>query len=248
MINETLGILLDRKSIRSFEQKELSDKQKDQIIAATLRAPTAGNQMLYTILVIDEKETKARLSELCDNQPFISQAPFVLVFLADCKRWLDLYASAGANYRDPGPADLLLSIEDAMIAAHASVVAADSLGLGSCYIGDIIENKEEIEELLNLEKYVFPISLVVYGIPTEQQKKRTQTTRFDKKYIVQYNRYRPLTNEERRSMLKAAHPEKSFDFNNWVKAFCNRKYMSDFSIEMDRSVREYLKQYLESNQ
>ena len=69
-----------------------------------------------------------------------------------------------------------------------TVVAAESLGIGSCYIGDIIENYETVSELLELPDYVLPAAMVVYGYPTESQKSRKKPIRFEKKYIVFENK------------------------------------------------------------
>ena len=114
-----------------------------------------------------DEAKKKRLSETCDNQPFIAAAPLVLVFCADYKRWYDLFASLelGETLRRPGEGDMMLAMVDAVIAAHASVVAADALGYGSCYIGDIIERCEQQREILGLPAYVMPVGhlLGVHG-------------------------------------------------------------------------------------
>ena len=66
----------------------------------------------------------------------------------------------------------MLAVCDALIAAQNAVVAAESLGIGSCYIGDIMENAEVHQMTLQLPKYVFPVAMLVFGYPTDQQKKR----------------------------------------------------------------------------
>ena len=66
----------------------------------------------------------------------------------------------------------MLAITDTAIAAQNAVVAAESLGIGSCYIGDIMENCEEQRRLLQLPEYVFPAVMLVFGWPTMQQKQR----------------------------------------------------------------------------
>ena len=81
-----------------------------------MQAPTAGNQMLYTILQITDQNLKERLAETCDHQPFIAKAPLVLVFLADFQRWYDAFASAGCHARLPAEGDLMLAVADACIA------------------------------------------------------------------------------------------------------------------------------------
>ncbi len=242
-MNEIIQSLFERKSVRAFEDRLISSADKDLILEAAIQAPTAGNQVLYTILDIEDQELKDTLAVTCDNQPFIAKAPMVLIFLADCRRWMDCYQAAGTEYRNPGPGDILLACQDALIAAQNAVVAAQSLGIGSCYIGDILENHDRHVNLLHLDKYVIPVTMVVFGYPTPQQQERQKPKRFDKRYIVQRNTYSQLSEETLRAMFAQRHPEPTFDFDHFITAFCKRKYMSDFSLEMSRSVAEYLEHF-----
>ena len=235
----TIVELLDRKSVRVFTDQSIANEVKESIIQCAINAPTAGNQMLYTILDIEEQLIKDELAVLCDHQPFIADAPWTLLFLADCRRWQDAYDLLGCESRDPGLGDLILACEDAMIAAQNAVVAAQAHGLGSCYIGDIIENREQIVELLDLDPWVFPITLLIFGHPTEQQLKRPKPPRFDPQFIVLKDRYRRLSPEELQQMFK----NRGDDFASFVSSFCQRKYLSDFALEMNRSVAAYLKAF-----
>lgn len=242
-MNDIISALFSRKSVRAFSEKPLSESERSLIIGSALQAPTAGNQILYTILEIDDQAVKERLAILCDNQPFIARAPYILIFLADCRRWLDAYRYAGIEARKPGLGDLVLACEDAMIAAQNAVTAAQSMGIGSCYIGDILENKEEAAELLGLDEYVMPATLLVFGYPTEQQMKREKPKRFNERFIVQKNRYSRMGETEMRSMFDELHDESGYSFDAYIKAFCARKYMSEFAREMDRSVGKYLEAF-----
>jgi len=235
----TVDELLARKSVRKFEDQPVPDDVKAAILECAINAPTAGNQMLYTILDVVDPAIKVALANTCDHQPFIAEAPLVLVFLADCRRWRDAYDVAGARSRDPGVADLILACEDTMIAAQNAVTAAHAMGLGSCYIGDIVENREAVVDLLNLDKWVFPISLVVFGYPTAQQIRRPKPKRFGAQYVVLQDRYRRLDADELRQM----YTDRGDDFDKYVTAFCKRKYMSDFAAEMNRCVADYLQAF-----
>lgn len=107
--NEVLQALSARKSVRVYTDEPVTEAERNAILQAAFQAPTAGNQQLYTILNITDPALKARLADLCDHQPFIAKAPLVLVFLADCGRWLQAYKAAGIeNVRTPGVGDLLL--------------------------------------------------------------------------------------------------------------------------------------------
>ena len=165
----------------------------------------------------------------------------VLVFCADCKKWYDAYHEAGCDPRAPGVGDLMLAFSDAAIAAQNAVVAAESLGLGSCYIGDIMENCARQRALLHLPEYVFPAVMLVFGWPTSQQRERPKPQRCPMAHIVHQNTYRSMDGAELRDML--AHNCGARPFEEWCAAFCERKYNSDFSREMTRSVAEYLRQF-----
>ena len=241
MMNEVVKQLYERKSVRVFEDREIDEEIVQSILQSAVMAPTAGNQQLYTILRITDPDLLLKLSETCDHQPFIATGKLVLLFCADCLKWYDAFRYADCSPRLPGPGDLLLAVNDALIAAQNAVVAAWSYGIGSCYIGDIMENAEIHRDMLGLPDYVFPAALLIFGYPTEQQKKRKKPERADLRYIVQENRYSPLSEQELRAMLEVK--TEKLDYEEWIQKFCNRKYNSDFSREMNRSVAEYLKQY-----
>lgn len=237
-MNNTIKELYERKSVRVFEDRPIGKEEKEAILTAAMMAPTAGNQQMYTILDITDPALKERLAISCDDQPFIAKAPLVLVFVADFQKWYDVFVEADCEPREPGVGDLLLATSDANIAAQNAVVAAQSLGIGSCYIGDIMENYEVHKEMLNLPKYCFPAAMLVFGYPTAQQLERKKPERFSLSYIVHENGYRQMDGQELRRMFEKDTKDKGFE--NWCKAFCQRKYNSDFSREMTRSVQKYI--------
>ena len=96
-MNPVIELLMKRKSIRAYEEREISRAVKDEILAATLRAPTAGNLMLYSIIEVQDQSIKDTLVKTCDNQAFIAQAPWVLLFLADYRRWFDYFWRQESN-------------------------------------------------------------------------------------------------------------------------------------------------------
>ena len=240
-MNEVLNQLYARKSVRAFTDQEISPEDKQAILTAAAMAPTAGNQQLYTIIDVTDEALKAELVKSCDDQPFIAKAKMVLVFCADCRRWYEAFRTAGCEPRLPGAGDLLLAVSDANIAAQNAVTAAWSLGIGSCYIGDVMENCETQRRLLHLPKYVFPAAMVVFGYPTVQQLEREKPKRVELAHIVHENAYREMDDVEYREMYAERCGVRGYE--DWMRAFCERKYNSDFSREMGRSVNEYLKDF-----
>lgn len=240
-MNTVIENLLARKSVRVFTEQAISPEDKEIILRAAMAAPTAGNQQMYTILDITDQKLKDTLSETCDHQPFIAKGRMVLIFCADFQKWYDAFCAAGCEPRTPGTGDFLLAVQDAAIAAQNAVTAAESLGIGSCYIGDIMENYEIHKELLHLPDYVFPALMLVFGYPTQQQKDRKKPERAPLDFIVHENSYPQLAAEDFQAGLGRNRGTQSYD--EWIHAFCKRKYDSDFSREMSRSVSEALKNF-----
>jgi nitroreductase len=251
-MNDVMETLLKRKSVRAYEDKQITPEVKEQLLHATLRAPTAGNLMLYSIVEVTDQKIKDTLAKSCDDQPFIARAPLVWLFLADYQRWFDYFIASGVEQlcaeqqvamRKPQEGDLFLACCDALIAAQNAVIAAASLGLGSCYIGDIMEQYETHKGLFNLPKYVFPITLLCFGYPTQQQKDREQASRFDKKFIVFENNYRRLEKPEFDEMFSAWQSRLPKGYENPGQVSYMRKFNAEFSIELNRSVRAILREW-----
>lgn len=233
--------------MRSYEPRPVEGPVKEALLAAALRAPTAGNMMLYTILDITDPGLKERLSHTCDEQPFIATAPIVLVFLADYQRWMDYYAYSGAlepGGPRPREADLLLAFSDALIAAQTTVLAAESLGLGSCYIGDVMENWEVHRDLLSLPPYTFPAAMLTLGYPTAQQRARPAPGRFPRSQIVHENRYVRRTEADFEELFgdKGSGPFLPGAANFGQHEY-RRKFSAEFSREMRRSVAAALENW-----
>ncbi len=248
-MNDCIKGLFERKSVRMFTEEEVPNQIKDILLESAAQAPTAGCQMLYSIIDITDQGRKETLAKLCDNQPFIAKAPLVFVFVADVKKWYQSYEIAEAGPRKLGVGDLMLAVSDTNIAAQNMVVAAESLGLGSCYIGDVMENCEDMRSYLKIPSHCIPVTMLVIGYPTETQKQRKKPTRFSKEYYVFENEYEVLSEEklkqgyETRERAGRAEGAEIRSFEEYMNAFCKRKFNSDFSVEMTRSMEQYLKDY-----
>lgn len=246
-MNEVLRQLHQRKSVRVYEDRPVEENVKQAILEAAIQAPSAGNMALYTILDITDPELKQKLSVSCDNQPFIATAPMVLVFCADYRRWYDVFCDRVEEVRKPSMGDLFLAEADTLIAAQNAVVAAHSLGLGSCYIGDITENFEYHRELLKLPRYVVPAAMLCIGYPTEQQLRRPKPPRHAVSALVHENGYDMEKSRDMARMLEVQQGKSGDELADWIRRFCKRKWNSEFSEEMSRSCNEMVKFWCEEN-
>ncbi len=246
-MNQILELLYNRKSTRVFTNQMIAPAEKDKIINAATQAPTAGNKMLYAMIDVTDQSIKDQLVISCDNQPFISQAPMVLVFCADYQRFYDgARLFVDQQIRQPGVGDLFLAMSDTLIVAHHAVIAADSLGIGSCYIGDIIENFEFHQHLFNLPQFVLPVAMVVFVYPTQAQQDRIKPKRFDARFITHQNKYQSLSKEDHQLMISTRNKQMKLDHVDaqaYYLDYVTRKYLADFSLEMNRSVSLMLQQF-----
>jgi len=255
--NETINLINKRRTIRAYSSKIISEDEIDTIIQGAMRAPTAGNMMFYSIIQVKDQTIKEKLVKTCDNQPLIAKAPLVLLFLADMQRWWDYFKISNINtqceeedikFQTPQESDLLLACCDALIAAQNAVITAEALGIGSCYIGDIMENHEIHRDIFNLPRWVFPITLICFGYPKGEKEKIPLSSRFPKKYICFTDHYKRLNPEDFNDMHKN-NPKKSQlkDGENLAQLAYFNKLATDYSIEMRRSVKAALKEWIGNN-
>jgi nitroreductase len=242
-MNETINLLNSHTSIRKFNDKRIPQNQKDLIIGSAMRGATAGNMMAYSIIKIESKDNLLNLAQSCDEQPFIANADLALLFVADNYKWHKYFEQRNINeifldYKGPCVSDLMLGIEDAMIAAQNAVIAAESLGIGTCYIGDIMENYEYHKNLFNLPSYTMPVALIVMGYYDTKPQIRD---RFDKSYIV-FDEVYPNINDDFINNMFSVEESKDEDF---AKKFYARKINAPFFKEMIRSIKLYLNEWLE---
>jgi len=237
-MNEVMRQLRARVSVRAWSGAPIPPDARRAILEAACQAPSAGNMQLYTILDITDPAIKQKLAESCDHQPFIAEADMVLVFLADYQKWVDAFDEAGIAHRRPGAGDLMLAVSDACIAAQNAVTAAWSLGVGSCYIGDVSEHCAYHRALLGLPAYAFPAAMAVFGMPAEGQLERKKPARFPLEDIVMRDVYARKDGRALRAMF--AERTQALGYEEWMRRHCARKYDCDFSREMTRSVEEYL--------
>lgn len=251
-MDPTIELLDGRCSTRAYDQsRPPTAGEKAAILHAAMRAPTAGNLMLYSIIEIADQALKDRLAVTCDHQPFIARAPWVLVFVADYQKWMDLFRMSGVRQIEgvehrsvPGPGDLLLACCDAVIAAQNAVIAAESLGIGSCFIGDVLEQAETHAELLGLPNHTLPIAMLCLGRPAEP---RRLTPRYEK-HVVHIDRYHRLSDEElREASAELARMHAPHGFSSGAADIGQdvylRKFCAGFMHELDRSVRWWLERW-----
>ena len=157
----------DRRTIRQYSSKDISDELLNELLKTSFRASTMGGMQLYSVVVTRDAQMKEKLSPSHFNQPMIKNAPVVLTFCADFNR-----ASQWCHQRkaDPGYDNLMSFLNaamDTLLVAQTFSTLAEEEGLGICYLGTTTYNPQQIIETLQLPKLVFPITTVTVGYPAE---------------------------------------------------------------------------------
>ena len=164
--NTTLDLLLGHRSHRAFLSEKLPEGALETIVAAAQSASTSSNLQVWSVVAVEDQVCKNRLSELAGGQQHVRDCALFLIWLSDLSR---LERLAEINKREAAALPylelFLTGAVDAALAAQNAVVALESLGLGSVYIGAMRNHPEEVAKELNLPPNVFAVFGMAVGVP-----------------------------------------------------------------------------------
>ncbi|MGN0311044.1 MAG: NADPH-dependent oxidoreductase [Bacteroides sp.] len=181
-----MNSLFNRRTIRKYQQREIAPDLLNKLFEAAFRASTCGNMQTYSVIVTRSAEGKQRLAPAHFHQPMVTEAPVVLTFCIDLRRFSTWCKQRKA---DPGYNNFewfVTGAVDTLLAAQTFCVAAEEQGLGICYLGTTTYNPEQIIEALQLPELVFPLTTVTVGWPDEAP---AQTDRLPVEGIVHEEHY-----------------------------------------------------------
>lgn len=167
-MNQTIETILKHRSIRKFTTEEVSKEDLELILRCACNGSTLGNMQLYSIIVSTDKEMMKKAAPLHFNQPIATNAPLMLTFCADLhrfNRYCEFRGAATDCYSNLQ--SYQWAVTDAIIAAQNACVAAESLGLGICWLGTITYQIDKFIELLKLPRNVIPVACISIGHPDE---------------------------------------------------------------------------------
>jgi FMN reductase (NADPH) len=152
-------------SVRSYKPDPVPPDLVETLVAAAQRASTTSNLQVVSVVAVTEASRRARLAELCGQQPHIARAPLFLAWCADLRRLERACELRGYTQVTEYVENFLVGVLDAGLAAQNAALAAESLGLGICYIGGIRNNSQAVIDLLALPRLVFPVVGMTVGWP-----------------------------------------------------------------------------------
>ena len=155
----------NRRTIRKYSDKEISQEKIIEMLELASHASTTGNMQLYSVVVTRDKEQKELLSPLHYNQPMINKAPVVLTFCADYNRFSKWCEFSNAKPGYDNFHSFISAALDTVIIAQQFCAIAESEGMGICYIGTTTYNANGIIDLFNLPKLTVPLITITLGYP-----------------------------------------------------------------------------------
>lgn len=166
-MTDVIELLKSHRSIRKFTDQPISDSLFEQLLLAGQAAATSSFLQGATVIRVRNQESRARLAELAGNQKYVETAAEFLVFCADLKRPGNYCRKYGKPFEGDYTEHFIIATVDAAIMAQSLVTAAESAGLGICYIGGIRNNPAEVSELLGLPVGVYPVFGLCLGYPDQ---------------------------------------------------------------------------------
>ncbi len=237
--NETIRLLHERSSCRSYDDKKVPDDVLKLVLEAGIHAPTGGNLQPYSIIKIEDKKVNQKLGKMC-GQEFIGTAPINLLFCMDwrrLRRWAELETapfSATGSFRH-----FWISFQDTIIAAQNICTAADAVGLGSVYIGTVLEFFRELKDMFELPDGVFPVVLLCLGYPKArpQPKKKLGVD-----IIVHDEKYHEYDDSKLLEAFAAKYPELKVSINEErlerMSEVCRRVHGKEFAQKCLSKIKE----------
>ncbi len=164
--NSSLTVLLSHRSIRSYLSRPLPEGTLELLVAAAQSASTSSNLQTWSVVAVEDPARKERLSHLANGQAHIRQAPLFLIWLADLARLATIADQRGLPHAGLDYLEMfLMAAVDASLAAQNAAIAAESLGLGTVYIGGIRNRPEDVAAELGLPPHVFAVFGLCVGYP-----------------------------------------------------------------------------------
>lgn len=162
----TIDTMLSHASVRAYLDTKLPPGTIETLVAAAQSAATSSNLQVWSVVAVEDAERRMRLAELAGGQRHIRQAPLFLAWLADLSRAERVAGAVGVTLEGlPFLETFLVAAIDAALAAQNAAVAAESLGLGTCYIGGLRNRPLDVAAELGLPPGAFAIFGLCVGYP-----------------------------------------------------------------------------------
>lgn len=243
-MNNTISLLLDHRSHRKFKAQDIPQELIDRILECGMRGSNTGNMQMYSVVVTRQPELKEQLAALHYGQG--NTCSCYLTICADVNRYHHWTRQRGCDEPYNNFLWLMSSTVDATICAQNICVAAESEGLGFCYLGTVMYNARKIAELLKMPKGVVPVITLCLGYPADDQQ---LSERLPLEGMVHYETYHDYTDED---IDRIHQVREEFPFNqemvklnecrNLAELFTQKRYPKKDNEAISASLMEFCKE------
>lgn len=168
VLNPTVKTILSHKSVRNFLPDPLPTGALETLMASASSASTSSLLQAWAAIIVDVPKHKDAVATLAGNQDFIRQAPVFFILMVDLYRLARISEKAGIENKAVDKMDMfIMPTLDCGIAGQNIALAAESLGLGVCYVGAVRNNASELCDLLKLPPRMMPVFGLAIGEPDE---------------------------------------------------------------------------------
>ena len=238
--------IFEHRSVRSYKPDPVDEALLQRILEAGTRASNTGNMQIYSIIVTTDPQIREQLSPCHFGQPMVTQAPIVLTFCVDVRRFSLWCRQRGADPQYDNFVWFVNGAIDAILASQNVCLEAESEGLGICYLGTTIYTAGDISQILELPKGVIPLTTVVLGYPDESPE---LTDRLPLEAVVHYEKYTDYTaaeidelwaEREESELTKRLLAENGLP--NLAQVFTQRRYVRKDNLAISESYFALLKE------
>jgi nitroreductase len=166
-ISETIGALLNRRSIRRFQDRPISDDLLHVLFATAFSAPSKSDLQQVAVIQVKDKQKQRRIARLSPATGWLENAPIFLVWCGDSRRIRQLSTWRQHPFANDHLDAFMNAAVDCGIAMQTFIVAAESMGLGCCPVSEIRDQVDELSSELALPEWVFPVAGLCVGYPAE---------------------------------------------------------------------------------
>lgn len=166
-MNTTIETIKSHRSIRKFTDQTIEQETINELVRCGQAAATSSNVQAVSVIQVNDSGKRDALAGLAGGQPYVSSASVFLVYCADVNRPRQACTQQGGEFSPGMTEHFIIATVDVALAAQTTVVAAESLGLGICYIGGLRNNPAQVSELLELPEHVYPVFGLCIGHPAQ---------------------------------------------------------------------------------
>ena len=246
-MNETIETILNHRSIRAFKDEPLSEEQISLLVQSAQAASTSSYLQVYSIIGVKDPAKKKKLAELAGNQEYVEKNGHFFVFCADLNR--NKIASEMEGLTEDEIVESLESTEkfmvgtiDATLAAQNTTLAAESMGLGVCYIGGLRNNLEAVSEVLKTPDRVVPLFGMCVGVPDQTPDKKQRLPLENIYHVDEYQQDETQFIDQ----LVTYNEDIATYYNNRTQGERTHTWTKIIANKMSKPMRLYMKDFLKS--